>query len=317
MAVRALIFGTDYLFGTLKNFYKQAVQNGTIEIIGYAVFDERGIKFCRNEWGGEEIPLDKSDFDIAIVSSQTNFYLRMKWLEENFKIPRKNIIDGRVFHIPHLDFKKLLETGIARGVLENPVIQIDNAENSIYPKIFEINGGDTIIKLGEKTCLINANFETRNALITAGKFSSISWNVTFEAGINNFHNYSCATNYPPTHFDWTFNAEDFPLKKNRCEIKIGNDVWIGRGCRLKSTNPEKPLVIGDGAVVASDSVVVKNIPPYAIVGGNPAKIIKYRFPEEIIAAFLKIKWWDWSADKIYENFRFFGDVEKFIAMHEN
>ena len=97
---------------------------------------------------------------------------------------------------------------------------------------------------------------------------------------------------------------------------IGNDVWIGRGCNLKCTNPTKPLVIGDGAVIASDSVVVKNVPPYAIVGGNPAQIIKYRFPPDVIEALLRIKWWDWSLDKIHDNFKYFNNIDKFISLHD-
>lgn len=85
---------------------------------------------------------------------------------------------------------------------------------------------------------------------------------------------------------------------------------------MKSTNPDKPLIIGDGAVIASDSVVVKNVPPYAIVGGNPAQIIKYRFEPHVIEALLRIKWWDWSLDKIHDNFQYFNDVEKFISLHD-
>ena len=85
---------------------------------------------------------------------------------------------------------------------------------------------------------------------------------------------------------------------------------------MKCTNPKKTLVIGDGAVIASDSVVVKDVPPYAIVGGNPAKVIKYRFPPHIIKALLRIKWWDWSLDKIHDNFKYFNDVEKFISLHD-
>ena len=86
---------------------------------------------------------------------------------------------------------------------------------------------------------------------------------------------------------------------------------------MKCTNPNKPLIIGDGAVITSDSVVVKNVPPYAIVGGNPAKIIKFRFSEDVIESLLRIKWWDWDIDKIHDNFKYFNDVEKFIALHDS
>lgn len=72
-------------------------------------------------------------------------------------------------------------------------------------------------------------------------------------------------------------------------ITIGNDVWIGNDVLFK-----KGLTVGDGAVVAANSVVTKDVPPYAVVGGVPAKILKYRFPEEIRNKLLEIKWWDYD-----------------------
>jgi acetyltransferase-like isoleucine patch superfamily enzyme len=69
--------------------------------------------------------------------------------------------------------------------------------------------------------------------------------------------------------------------------KIGNDVWIGHNAIIKSG-----IIIGDGAVIGSGAVVTKDVPPYAIAAGVPAKIIKYRFDEKIIKELLKIKWWD-------------------------
>ena len=129
------------------------------------------------------------------------------------------------------------------------------------------------------------------------------------------HNYKNVSSVGLRGLGWNYPAEFLP-PQGTCKILIGNDVWIGRGSIFKCTNPNKPLVIGDGAVIASDSVVVKNVPPYAIVGGNPAKIIKYRFSEDVIESFLRIKWWDWSLDKIHDNFKYFNDIEKFIALHD-
>ena len=137
--------------------------------------------------------------------------------------------------------------------------------------------------------------------------------ITFglnENGSHNYRNVSCAV-----HLDWAIPKEFVP-PQGTCKILIGNDVWIGRGCNFKCTNPNKPLIIGDGAVIAADSVVVKNVPPYAIVGGNPAKIIKFRFSEDVIESMLRIKWWDWSLDKIHDNFKYFNDIEKFISLHD-
>ncbi|MBQ9771237.1 MAG: CatB-related O-acetyltransferase [Lentisphaeria bacterium] len=79
------------------------------------------------------------------------------------------------------------------------------------------------------------------------------------------------------------------------DIIIGNDVWIGNGATVLSG-----VTIGNGAVVGACAVVTKDVPPYAIVVGNPARVIRYRFDEKIIEALQKIKWWDWEIEKINE-----------------
>lgn len=78
-------------------------------------------------------------------------------------------------------------------------------------------------------------------------------------------------------------------------IIIGNDVWIGAGATIMSG-----VTIGDGAVIANNAHVVKNVQPYAIVGGNPATLIRYRFSPEQIQTLLEIKWWNWDVKKINE-----------------
>ncbi|MDM9632796.1 CatB-related O-acetyltransferase [Robiginitalea aurantiaca] len=83
-------------------------------------------------------------------------------------------------------------------------------------------------------------------------------------------------------------------------VTIGNDVWIGTDCLIMGG-----VKIGDGAVIGAKALVTKDIPPYAIVGGVPAKIIKYRFSPEIIEKLLEIKWWDFSDEKISENIEIF------------
>ena len=74
---------------------------------------------------------------------------------------------------------------------------------------------------------------------------------------------------------------------------IGNDVWIGRRSIILSG-----ITIGDGAVIAAGSVVTKDVPAYAVVGGNPARIIKNRFDDDTIAGLLEIQWWDWPMEKL-------------------
>ena len=160
---------------------------------------------------------------------------------------------------------------------------------------------------------INQGSIEGHGLLRVGKYCSISWNEKFKLNANGGHDYRDVTAF--RDFDWLLPKEFYHLH-GTCRILIGNDVWIGRDCTLKCTNPSKPLIIGDGAVVAADSVVVKSVPPYAIVGGNPAQIIKYRFPPHVIEALLRIKWWDWDIDKIHDNFKYFNDVEKFISLHD-
>lgn len=82
------------------------------------------------------------------------------------------------------------------------------------------------------------------------------------------------------------------FNSNSC-VEIGNDVWIGQGVFVKSG-----VKIGDGAIVAAHSVVVSDVPAYAIVAGVPAKIKKYRFDDEIVARMAKIRWWDYNIQSI-------------------
>ena len=261
--------------------------------------------------GGAE---DVSNFDIAIISSHKNFYSRMKHLE-SIRFPRNRIIDGRVFQTYALNFSRLLKEGLAYGSLRKKSAEnyfLSDASCCIYPRFFSTD--KATVKFGIKSYCINTRIRGSGE-ISVGNFCSISTDIFFYMFQTPDHNYHNVGSYTLTRNDWEV-PKQFFLPKGICKINIGNDVWIGRGSAFKSINPNKPLIIGDGAVIASDSVVVKDVPPYAIVGGNPAKVIKYRFPPHIIKALLRIKWWDWSLDKIHDNFKYFNDVEKFISLHD-
>lgn len=98
-----------------------------------------------------------------------------------------------------------------------------------------------------------------------------------------------------------------PSLDKRRDTIIGNDVWFGTNSTIMLG-----VKIGDGAIIGACSVVTKDVPPYSIVAGNPAKIVRYRFPDEIIEQLLKIKWWDWDYDKITRNIPAIvgADIEK-------
>lgn len=153
--------------------------------------------------------------------------------------------------------------------------------------------------------------------VEIGNFCSIASRVKFLLGGQ--HRMGGVTTFPchcvlgESGDRWGEKYDEAERKKNgskphkeRGTTIVGNDVWIGHSAYILPG-----ITIGDGAVIGTKSVVTKDVPPYAIVGGNPAKIIRYRFNEEIIEKFLKIKWWDWSDEKIYENRQYFDNVTLF------
>jgi len=108
-------------------------------------------------------------------------------------------------------------------------------------------------------------------------------------------------------WDETLRAKD--AWDNKGDIIIGNDVWIGYDAIIMSG-----VKIGDGAIIGTRALVTKDVPPYAIVGGVPAKVIKTRYDDHKISKLLEIKWWDWTFEKIQENIKYIqsGNIEKLM-----
>jgi len=127
------------------------------------------------------------------------------------------------------------------------------------------------------------------AALTVGNFCSIAENVHVYLGGN--HRTNWVTTYPFGHIhkDIYYNFDGVGHPTTKGDVTIGNDVWIASNVVIMSG-----VKVGDGAVIANNSHIVKDVEPYSIVGGNPAKLIKYRFTEEQIKSLLAIKWWYWD-----------------------
>lgn len=131
-----------------------------------------------------------------------------------------------------------------------------------------------------------------------GKFCSIACGAKFIFNSAN-HTLSSLSTYPfPLFFEeWGLKREEVTDSwDNKGDIVIGNDVWIGYEAVIMAG-----VTIGDGAIIGTRAVVTKDVPPYTIVGGVPARLIRKRFPDEIISELLKIRWWDWPRERIAEN----------------
>jgi acetyltransferase-like isoleucine patch superfamily enzyme len=138
---------------------------------------------------------------------------------------------------------------------------------------------------------------------SVGKFTSLADNVQVGAWRHPLQ--MASTSQLFYNKNSLFNKWVKPIDyEQKLPVTIGNDVWIGSKSLIMGG-----VHVGDGAVIASHSVVTKNVPPYAIVGGIPAKIIKYRFDDETIKRLLEIKWWDFTEEEIEEKIAFFRETK--------
>lgn len=180
----------------------------------------------------------------------------------------------------------------------NVVIGEDSFVDSTYLGDF--------VRINRRNFILNATIDNYsytgcNTIIkhtVIGKFCAISWNVSIGGGD---HNYQHISTYP---FDTLLEFETLGGKNElyKSTLRIGNDVWIGSGCNIL-----RNVKVGDGAVIGAGSIVTKDIPPYAIAYGVPAKVIKFRFSKNIIEKLLQLKWWDWNKEQILANKHLFNN----------
>lgn len=154
--------------------------------------------------------------------------------------------------------------------------------------------------------------EEKYARLRIGKYCSIAREVLMILGN---HRSDTVTTYPfkDISFAWPEAADATDDHSTKGDIVIGNDVWIGARANIMSG-----VTIGSGAVIAAAAVVTKDVPPYAIVGGNPARVIKYRFPEKTIERLLAIAWWDWPEALIRERMQLLmsDNINGFLQAYE-
>lgn len=172
-----------------------------------------------------------------------------------------------------------------KNVVSNPNIQV--GDFTIYndfvqdPRDFQKNN-------------VLYHYPINNDKLIIGKFCSIACGSKFLFNSAN-HTLKSLSSYtfPLFYEAWAHDLKPNEAWDNKGDIVIGNDVWIGYEAVIMSG-----VTIGDGAIIGARAVVTKDVPPYTIVGGVPAKPIRKRFSDEDIATLLAIKWWDWPADKI-------------------
>lgn len=154
------------------------------------------------------------------------------------------------------------------------------------------------------------DFEERNVLynkekvkLIIGKFCAIAAGTRFLLTGN--HKLDAISTYPFPLFgdlwDHPYNFFDLPVKG---DIVVGNDVWFGYDSIIGNG-----VKIGNGAIIGTRAVVVKEVPAYSIVGGNPAKVVKMRFDDNTIERLQKIAWWDWSIEKISRNLKVISSLD--------
>jgi acetyltransferase-like isoleucine patch superfamily enzyme len=152
-----------------------------------------------------------------------------------------------------------------------------------------------------KYCLIDRNTKS------IGSFCSIAYGV--KIGLGNHPTKWVSTH--PFAYDKKYGfvniSKSFEEQTNKNCI-IGNDVWIGANATILAG-----IHIGDGAIIGANSLVTHDVAPYCIVAGTPAKRIRYRFDEEMIARLLELKWWNWDDARIKQNVDKFYDPEKILA----
>jgi acetyltransferase-like isoleucine patch superfamily enzyme len=192
--------------------------------------------------------------------------------------------------------------------VHNLSIRRDPSRKNFYTKYVL---KDQNLKIGEYTYgKPKVLYSSSSNKLVIGKYCSIAPEVVIFLGGNHRTDWVTTYPFPALPYEWPIadNIKGHPSSKG--SVIIGNDVYIGYGAMILSG-----VQIGDGSVIAARAVVTKNVAPYSVVAGNPAKLKKNRFNPEQIKNLLEIKWWNWSKDKIQDNVQILcsPNIDNFIA----
>lgn len=158
---------------------------------------------------------------------------------------------------------------------------------------------------------VKYHFDFVGDKLIIGKFCMIASDVKFIMNGGN-HLINSLTTYPFAIFEngWE-NAMEGKSYPQKGDLTIGNDVWIGYNATIMAG-----VQVGDGAIIATNSTVTKDVEPYTIVAGNPAREVKKRFSENVITKLLELKWWNWDIEKITKNIQNLTDnkIEKLNSL---
>jgi len=179
--------------------------------------------------------------------------------------------------------------------------QFENAERQGLVKVGKFTYGTPSI----------VSFPGDKNKVTIGSYCSIADGVTIFVGGN--HRVDWVTTFPIRVMMQFLKEPEEGVVVSKGDVIIGNDVWIGNGATILSG-----VEIGSGAVIGARAVVAKSVPPYAIVVGNPGRVVKKRFSESQIERLLKINWWDWPPEVVAANAGMLcsGEIEKFCSLSE-
>ena len=194
-------------------------------------------------------------------------------------------------------FRNLFNPGISILATVDASSQVDQLANiNAKVKVYHSTVG-SYSYVGSNSRIVYANI---------GRFCSIAGEASIGMGTHTLNKLSTCPVFTErsngTGHSWCKESLEFPYKK----INIGNDVWIGKRVMVMGG-----VSIGDGAVIAAGAVVTKDVPPYAVVGGVPARIIKYRFTDNEIRMLLDLKWWNLPEEYLKSNISLFQSIPDF------